>query len=455
MRWFRTNLPAAMTVIAIQLTITATAYAECERLAPFCERFFAHDVVFDGSIISSERVMRDGQSLEMRDSGAVFVTKPMPHRVYTFIVNRAWRGVTTERVQIVEPESNLLQGRYIVVGHRNPDGTVTAIWCGATKRYDDAGEELAYLESLGEPATGGRVFGRVFVRDALHQDAKDDFVNVVTPVTLTGNGVNRTVSSTGGRFEFDGLEAGIYTIALRAPPATEGYNGPFPIRVFDRHACAEAEVWLEPTGSIAVDVLESNGTPARSAVLHLMSADAWQSPAAVVRDAFTGDGTFLFEGVSPGRYVLIARVIDNRIGAVPSSTLNVWLGPSPRGDSTIVVPADGHVRLPTLALPVREPEATTELELQWSDGFPVSRSYVRVVDVSDTFLPARFRTSYPNITDAAGRTRFSLVPGRAYSIQVETERGRPGTSTQTPVGMSEPFIASDGKQTRPLVLRIP
>ena len=167
----------AVVMAVVQFTIPPSAYAECETLAPFCERFFSHDVVFDGTIISSERVMRDAQTREVRGDDVVNVTKPMPHRVYTFAVNRAWRGVTTERVEIVEPESNL-HGRYLVVAHRNPDGTLRALWCGVTKGYDEAREERAFLESLEQPAPGGRVFGRVFVDDALHRDAKGDFVSM-------------------------------------------------------------------------------------------------------------------------------------------------------------------------------------------------------------------------------------------------------------------------------------
>ena len=108
--------------------------------------------------------------------------------------------------------------------------------------------------------------------------------------------------------------------------------------------------------------------------------------------------------------------------------------------------------MPPLSFPTAEVVTTGQVELRWSDGTPIARSYVRFEDASDTFLPSRFRASYSHLTDAAGRTGMTGVPGRLYIVSVLPMPGSLKAATEQ-VSASEPFVMREGKQ--PVVLTLP
>jgi hypothetical protein len=432
----------------ISLLAATSAYAECVILPPFCEAFWSLDAVFDGTVIRSEPIEREAWAIVLKDGRRVEGVQMKPHTLLTLSVNQAWRGVTTTEVQLVVEGASTLTGRWLVVGNTNSDGTVSPMWCGASQKYEEAGEKLAFLRSLEQPAQGGRISGLVAVDDELAPGPgqRSRFVPVVTRVTLKSQEREWATSSSDGKYEFRGLAAGDYTVAIDVPPATKGYRGAVSLKIPNVRACADWSFRLEPSGSIAGEILAADGTPVTTAQVSLVSADRWREPNAPVRTLYPVKGRFELEGVGPGRYVLIAREIDPVRGAVPNSSLAAFLGPGPQWDSTIQVAAGQHVTLPPLTLPLREAEIPIELELQWSDGTPVGRASIRIEEATDVFLPARFRSSYPMITDETSRVRPRLVRGRLYVVSVWSAVGRPGSSATIPITVSESFVAGDPKQ---------
>ncbi len=242
----RLSLARSVLATLFQLVAATASHAECETMAPFCEGFWSYDVVFDGTVIRTELIEREAEVVVIRGGEAVNVKQMMPHTRVTFSVNQAWRGVATQEAEIVEFGRRELRARYIVAARRNSDGTLSAIWCGATQAYDEAGEKLAFLRSLERPAQGGRVFGNVFMLDPGNPSAVtgSDYVPIVTRVTLRGENLVRSLVSTDGRYEFGRLPVGSFRVAIDAPPATKRV-GPLELKIANPRACVQRDFWLE------------------------------------------------------------------------------------------------------------------------------------------------------------------------------------------------------------------
>ena len=128
-------------------------------------------------------------------------------------------------------------------------------YCSRTKRLTDAGEDLAYLFFLkNDPERAARLEGFATSNELYQADADKlrDATAVKAPVSgimialESGEGKRYVKTDAGGRFVFDGLAPGDYTISAFTadyPREVKLLSGPKPIKV-ETEACSTQMVLL-------------------------------------------------------------------------------------------------------------------------------------------------------------------------------------------------------------------
>lgn len=138
--------------------------------------------------------------------------------------------------------------RYLVEAERRDDGRLIVTRCSATALLSSASETLGYLESLARPARGGRIHGEVFSEmpaAGLFDDEDRQPVPGVR-VRLTGPVVRGATTARDGRFMFDRLPAGTYTISP-SPVAGMRLRDAAPVSIVlpNARACASTRVFFD------------------------------------------------------------------------------------------------------------------------------------------------------------------------------------------------------------------
>jgi hypothetical protein len=430
-----------------QLLAATVAFADCIIPPPLCESFWTFDAVFDGTAVRDETVVVDTDDYEYSPErqAPVLVKKPVRHRLVTFQMHRSWRGDRSPEIAILETPGAesfkaVLGRRYLILAS-SWNGRLVAQGCGRSLDLQQARDNLAFLESLGAPSTGGRVFGTVRMVDVFQRSADTPlYPPVTTRVTLTGAGVERAVESTGGRFEFIDVAAGDYTLRIDLPAGSKAPDdGIFDLRLPVRQSCAEREVMLRPAGSIEGWILDSDGVPMQGAQVELMRAETWREFQPLMRQTSTWkeDGRFEFDGVSPGRYVVSVRPRYEPGQRIRTAML--FSGSAIPHEIPVV--ASERVMLAPFRFRSPEPAVGIRLALTWSDGRPVNDASLRIIDVTDAGLPERMRSVGTARSDEGGYADVQLLASRKYVVSVWTDWGNPPSAPPRQISVSEPFTA--------------
>lgn len=189
-----------------------------------------------------------------------------------------------------------------------------------------------------------------------------------------------------GRFRFDALSVGDWTLEAEAPghePAAR------PLRASTRFRNPPVVVDLRPVGRVLARVLDRDGAPRPGARVVLGGSGVWPP-----RSVEAGpDGTAVFEDVPPGLYALRARSGDD-VARVRATLL---LDP-------------GETREAELRL---EPGRTLALEVRdASSGDPIEGAAVTAGDGGLASTPVAGRTG------ADGRVRLAGLPGGRVRVAV-------------------------------------
>jgi hypothetical protein len=225
-------------VVFAVLMSASPVEAICVTGSGLCEDYWKYEAVFDGTVRRIER-------RNLPDTTG----KEIGHRLVTFTVHKAWKGVSGDAVQLLllggyevtisESFDPLVDRRYIVFALKRDDGYLTSNGCAPNVEYGAAGSTLAFLASLDQPATGGRIFGIVTVTGAARSGEREVPPRTLK-VTLSGGGVRKVTVAENGKFEFSDLAAGVYDISVDAPPGLTGGGGKLALP--DPRACAS--VWI-------------------------------------------------------------------------------------------------------------------------------------------------------------------------------------------------------------------
>jgi hypothetical protein len=220
---------ALLSVVAVVVSGLPVSACTCAR-RPVCAAFWEADRVFIGRA-------------EVTPIG------PGAQRA-RFRVEEAFRGPTGV-VEIVARGIGgscayaFVQGtRYLVYARRAPDGTWRSVFCDPTAPVDQAAEDLAFARGIArDRRRGGSLFGSVLIAER----ARDGQTGLPAPqrrVTIAirqGAHVLSTVTDSQGRYVFNDVAPGHYTLTVSGLPGVDPIR-PVSVQINGPGACVAQTV---------------------------------------------------------------------------------------------------------------------------------------------------------------------------------------------------------------------
>jgi hypothetical protein len=315
--------------------------------------------------------------------------------------------------------------RYLVFAWKRPlDGRWSVSLCSATREFDGSGDAARFLASLSKPPAGGRIFGSVKAFER-HFDTEHSTTErpVEATLRLIGGGQDRRAISTGGQFEFAGLDADRYRLELQLPEGYSTYAPGREVQIPNSRACAQEDYSLGPSSRINGHLLTADGRPAADVQVEATDPDARAHPVyglPVLAARTDKDGDFEIRDVPPGRYVIGINLKD-----LPSK-LNPYgrtLYPADGGSGDVVTIGTAQAfDLGTWRLP--PPLAVVKLQgvAIWQDEKPAAGVYVGVWDVTGNPIEEA-RGAGGATVDRDGRFVLELRQGRTYTFMARDKNG--------------------------------
>ncbi len=407
--------------LLIAVGTTVSEACTCMLSGPACQEFWQTDAVFDGTVMAIEPMARD---LDLGNRTIAVV-----ERLVKLNARQSWKGVDAGRVEVVTGNGGGDCGfefevgeRYLVFARRGPvDGRLHASICTPTQKFSATSEAARFFDSLTKPSPGGRIFGSVeLLPGPLDTSGTSKKTPMALAVRLSGGGVEKTITSTQGRYEFTNLSVAQYRIDLLVPDA---YATHLPVRNVEiphPHACAEESYGLSVNGRVAGQLLLPDGRVAGRAWVELRDADAPPGRQYSMRTPTDDGGYFEFERLPPGRYIVGLGLRDAPNGMSPYDR-TIYPGPLSEPE-TIELPFGGAVQLQPWRVP-RLSEATLNGTVVWNDGAPASRIALMSWDVTGPQGSQR-RHGESAMTDERGRFSLRVWEGRSYALTASSSAGR-------------------------------
>jgi hypothetical protein len=393
-----------------------------------CERYGKHAITFVGTVagppVSRSFVVVPGQ-------------KPVQYQVTPMTIDRAYQGIEGS-IAYVRSDAYMFESKdrpalqaersYVVYGHKN-----LTMWVGP-KSVEFAGENIvipskivpledgandaAFLESAALPSATGVIYGRLGRQDGPPVPPK--YTPPMPGVTIRLESESSTTemeTRPDGSFLFDGVLPGPVTVtALLPDEAMVNGDG----RIFVRPGgCAQLDLVAMPNGRIRGRVVNADGSPRTHQPVDLIELDSedgrGERPTHTVQD-----GEFEFNGLPPGRYLVVVRITSAPENSPIPSTY--FPGTANREHATPIVVGSGTVH-EGIDVMVGGEFGTGELEI-----------YVAGVTPADTLVVCRVKedsangSAYPalQVEPLLGpATPFSvlrLIEGERYKIAVEMTR---------------------------------
>jgi Tissue inhibitor of metalloproteinase len=409
----------ACLTLASFLLLRATAVAcTCLPIGPACQAFWTTDAVFDATVEAVEPV-------KPVDSTAPKSPQAWGENIVKLSVRQSWKGVGAGPVEVVTADNSAACGyqfkpgrRYLVFASKRPDdGRWSVSLCSGTREFDGTGDSAAFLASLSQPPSGGRIFGSVRAFERRFDPANSAVERPVDAVVrLLSGGSERRAVAANGRFEFAGLEAQRYRLELELPDGFITNAAGRDVEIANPQACAEEDYRLTSAGRIIGHLLTANGRPAAGVRVEVTDPDVRPDPAyglPIVAATADTAGDFEIIEIPPGRYIVGINLLD-----LPSN-VNQYartLYPSVGTVGDVVsVGTGGATDLGTWRLPpplgVVKVEGVAALE----DGSPAAGFYVGVRDVTGNPVEDA-RGAGGAMVDGRGHFVLELRQGRTYTF---------------------------------------
>lgn len=407
------------------LATASSAFAcTCVTGSPVCQTYWQAGAVFDATVEGIEPTSRE------EDMGGRTFT--LRENIVHLDIRQAWKGVEARPLDVVTSADDGMCGydfkpgkRYLVFAHRRPlDGRWAVSRCSDTREFDGTGEIAAFLTSLSTAPKGARIFGSIKTMERRF-DGDPQYAQhpVETRVHLLGDGQERAVTSSGGRFEFTGLARGAYRLTVEMPDGfTARTVGERTIELPDEHACAAADYALAPSGRITGRVLDATGHPPKRIAVQANIADARAQPGGVsLPNGYPDEqGRFEIPELPPGRYIVGVNLENRPPSQYAPFARTIY--PSDGADGTIVTIVGGETfDLGEWRLPPPVPTLRLDGTVVWEDGRPAAALRVAALDITDNPRGGvvASATSGPD-----GRFSIELRYRRAYTLVLSAADGR-------------------------------
>jgi hypothetical protein len=398
---------------------------------PPCQAFSSVNTVFVGTVT---------EALEM-NAGRISRARMRVDRVYKGASQETLILVTDYRA-CADPDLQV-GGRYMIYADRLESGDVASAGCSRSGPLIHAEEDLKYLDNLRDAAPTGFILGNVVRRDETHGDE----AAVGARVEVRGpDGTRQMTVDGGGKYYFDGLKPGTYSIMASQPGFRLASEARGATATVAARGCDVVNLALRKDWPSAIEgrVTSSEGTSAPSGIgvtlIPVQPRDDEYIGGLFRAETQTDDnGEYSFRAVPPGRY----KIGINLYGPTPDAPYlgTYWPSASTEAASGSVEIRVGVAIHCDFRLAPRLKTTVVEGIVVRPDGEPAAGARVELLRKSDNSISGEMPTA-----DAAGHFLFRALEGFEYNlIAVKEEKESDAL----------PFSLDKGPQVIKLVLDYP
>jgi len=274
---------------------------------PPCESYWNTPVVFSGRVAEIMTFISDEEEY-----------RGFPQKSVRFVVNQAFRGISTTTVEIITNSQGSACGydfklneSYLVYAN-NYRGKVHTSICSRTQLLSKAVEDIEYINNLSTTKAGAAVYGAVHKYRQLKSDEEWQPQQPLPDIRLTleGNGKIYEATTNGqGEFRIADLASGNYTLRIIAPKGFYPFETTQKIKVYDK-GCAVADFTLAVNTSLSGRISDEKGAAAAKIKVNLIPVELINERHQ--KDTYSAwtedDGRFTFRTVPSGKYYLGIRL---------------------------------------------------------------------------------------------------------------------------------------------------
>ncbi len=274
-----------------------------------CAHAWSAPVVFSGLVTEISQTKIDVDAGGRREA--------WPAKLVHFNVEESFRGAQAANAEVRTGMDSgdcgykfVVGRRYLVYASAGADGVLAAGICTPTKPLEEAAADVEFFHSLAHAPDAAAIYGSVqFTSRDLKTDAyRREQVEGMKIVVEGGGSRREVVTDREGKFQLEGLPPGDYTLKPTFPEHTGGFGPGRPVTL-RAQGCAEVNYYLTWSGRVEGRVFDERGDPLSHITVSLFPADldpkefvsSQHSLTAYVKD----DGRYAFDGVPPGRYLLV------------------------------------------------------------------------------------------------------------------------------------------------------
>lgn len=399
-----------------------------------CESYGKASAVFVGTVVA----VRENERPQKPDRNNDVYWPPM---AYKFSVEQSYLGVAGTEVEVFTGYSGGDCGyefktgqRYLVYALRNQDKLITSI-CTRTRSFSNATEDLAFLGTLSSAAQGVTIYGGIMNREGESEPLSPDIL-----FTIEGESERKEIRPDAeGRFLISGLRAGKYKLGVKLPETLTTWKYEHEITVAER-GCASVGWYVTDNGRVTGRVINAEGQPVARILVSLVYAGDDPKDRDEKSVQTDNDGQFNFSAILRGRYLI---AINRKRFPDPNDTTNAYPPSFYPGvvDQThaeaITVGAGEKVTNLEVRIPSKRPASILSGNVVWSDGSPVVKAELSVMDVTEN----EDGMSYLVVADEQGQFKIEGYTGQ--KLVIEARSNRPYVQGSTP---NQPMERVDRKR---------
>ncbi|RSL16090.1 carboxypeptidase family protein [Edaphobacter aggregans] len=407
-------------ISSFQLALGVGHACSCGGPGPVCSIQLGTSSIFRGTVI--ERTLIENVQMMKQPDGTSRRVVGNGKFVVRFAVQETFSGEANSEAVVYTAQQSaacgfpFAVGREYVVFTYQHEGELWTSHCTRTTLLEPGVENAAvvWMRNWSKAPSGSEIFGSVLL--------PPDSGRTTVPATVRLDGPERrdVVTDEEGKYSVKHLRAGEYTVSAQLP---DGFatQPPFKAIVADK-GCAGVNWWVTYEGRVRGRVSDVDRRPVVDQRLELKRSESLAgTPRVSVSTTTLVDGSYEFEHVSPGEYVVAVR----SAGALTEE-----------GASTIYYPHSNTVEEAQI-IKLGASATADQVNFVLARLRTTVPVVVRVVMPDGSAAPAGMELfAFPNnskpgepwrsaITDSTGVATLPLFAGKDYWISVTLDRNHP------------------------------
>lgn len=439
--------PVRLLVLLAGSGTAAAVACSCsnEALAPVCQRISVAQVVFLGSIRSSEWDPND------------------PHHIfrnYRFSVKTAYKGLPPGTKEIViDPGHGICEreykqnAEYIIFGQKlQGSDLIRSDGCSGSRPVEYFPEDRRFLEAFRRHSAGSFVFGNVFQNRPDNPYYDPDAVPLKGARVILEGDENRltALSDSRGAFRFEGIKPGNYVISANRDPFIPEHPS-WKIAV-PAEGCATVFPVLQAQAALSGTVKKLTGTPAVNTTIELVrKAEHNTTPEHVFRTLTNSRGQFEFHHLPAGDYLLGNEIFTGQPST--SNPLPTYYYPNSRDRqhaANIHLDPLQSITDVDFTLPKPDTRRRIRIKVTWPDGTSPRNHLLQLMNGSELLKNVGDRLPGQSNTNHRGIVIFDGYSERAYDFHVKywvDDLRTPGPVDLKRIALSDHVRVQPGKQS--------